>query len=116
MSQVSSVAEHATTVDWDIVAAAAATFFGTLVITIWGWFQGKKKVNSHLSEGSPQITGFAIQDNQTLRESTIINREIRDHLLLHHHALIQSCRIMEEKIRVMEELLEELKRHRRLLE
>jgi hypothetical protein len=116
MSQVSTVAEHATTIDWNIVAAAVATFCGTMIVTIWGWFQGKKKVSNHISEGNYQVTGFAIQDNQTLREATIINREIRDQLLLQNHALTQSCRIMEEKTRVMEELLEELKRYRHLLE
>lgn len=113
-----ALVEHTVAVDWNVVAAAIAVFCGTLITTVWGWLTGKKKIRDHLRMDSLDIpiTGAVIQDNQSLRESTLINKEVRDQLLIHHHDLQSSCKATDDNTRVLEEVLDELSRIRRLLE
>lgn len=117
MSTPSEIVNHVATVDWNLVAAAVATFLGTLVVTIWGWFQGKKKLASRLeAASSPEVTGMVLLDNQTLREATLVNREVRDQLLLHSQALNASSKATQENTACMDDVLEELKNIRRSID
>lgn len=85
MSQSLPVAAE---IDWKLVASAAAVFIGTVVTTICGFFQGRKKSrdNSPAPE-TVQIAGAVLQDNQALRENTMAVRELRDQVFLLGHIL-----------------------------
>lgn len=113
MSTSSAIVNHATSVDWNLAAAAAATFFGTLVVTVWGWFQGKKKIAARLEGHQPghemTVAGAVLLDNQTLREATAVNRELRDRLLVHIEALHSICRATTDNTNTMDEVLQELR-------
>lgn len=113
MSTPSAIVSHAATVDWNLVAAAAATFFGTLTVTIWGWFQGKKKLAQRLEGHQPgqdlTVTGAVLLDNQTLREATMVNRELRDRLLVHSEALHSNCKATIDNTQAMDEIIQELR-------
>ena len=114
MSHLLEPVKQAATLDWNLVAAAAATFIGTLIATIWGWVQGKKKLHQKLEGiGEASVTGVAVMDNQTLRELTLVNREVRDQLLLHCHALNANSKAMEDNTSSADDILDELKRLRR---
>jgi hypothetical protein len=119
MSQVSVLAETSHTVDWSVVAGAVAVFCGTVVTTIWGWIQGKKKIDQHFKtnpgspEGTGQVTGAILMDNLTIRESTLVNREVRDQLILQHHCLSDLRQAMIDNTRAMDDLLQELRHHRK---
>jgi hypothetical protein len=79
----------ATEIDWKLVASAAAVFIGTVVTTVWGWFQGKKKSKESAPEtASPfQLAGAVLQDNASLRDNTMAVRELRDQIFLLTHVL-----------------------------
>lgn len=113
MSTSSAIVSHAATVDWNLVAAAAATFFGTLTVTVWGWFQGKKKLAAQLEGQLPhpdmQITGAVLLDNQTLREATAVSRELRDRLIVHGEALHSNCKATLDNTESLDEILIELR-------
>lgn len=114
MSPHSEVIEKAASLDWNIVAAAAAIFLGTLVTTIAGWFKGKRNISTRERiTDSFEIGGVSLQDNQTLREATIVNREIRDQLLLNHNVLTKLCRAMDDNTAVHDDILNEMKSRRR---
>lgn len=49
MSQVSAAAEHAKAIDWNVVAAATAVFFGTVVTTVLGGLKARSELNKKLS-------------------------------------------------------------------
>lgn len=117
MSTPSALASHASSVDWNLVAAAGATFLGTLVVTVWGWFQGKKKLSARLeSHVDGNVAGAVLLDNQTLREATLINREVRDQLLLHTQALNASCKATVDNTGCLDDILHELKELRRSID
>jgi len=114
-----AIVEQASSVDWKVVAGALAVFVGTVVTTIYGWITKKKETSAdtHIKTGMDiPIAGAVIQDNVTLRESVIVYREVRDQLLIHHHALMSQCRSTEDNTRAMDEIIKELNHIRRLLE
>lgn len=115
MSPVSTAASQAINLDWNILAAAVAVFLGTLITTIFGWFKGKERVQKALpaSGAGGLISGAVLQDNQSLRESTVVARELRDQLLLHHHAMDRNTAALEENADATRDLIEQLKRARR---
>lgn len=115
MSQVSDVAKTAASVDWTVVATGTAVFIGTIITTIWGWVQGKKKVEQTLQSGTP-LPSAVLQDNQSLREATLVQREVRDQLLLVCHALTALCKATEDNTSSSDDILSELKSLRRTLE
>jgi|AraplaMF_Col_mMF_1032025.scaffolds.fasta_scaffold60219_2 hypothetical protein len=112
MSQVSQAAAEASTLDWKVVAAAVAVFCGTLVTTVWGWIQKRKSFESSHIKGAGvvdvPIAAGIIQDNQTLREATMVNREVRDQLLILNHALMQYNRNQEETNELLEKICRRL--------
>lgn len=110
MSEPSAVASHAATVDWNIVAAALATFFGTLCVTIWGFVTGKRKITERLQgrDGNEGVNSAAILDNTTLVQHVLIQREIRDHMLLNTHALTALCSALEDNTRAADNLARKL--------
>ncbi len=121
MSTPSEIVSQAASVDWNLVAAAAATFLGTLVVTMWGWFQGKKKLAARLESGHPigselQVTGAVLLDNQTIRESTLVSREVRDQLLLNSQALHAHCKSLDSNTHSIDDVLQELKDIRRSID
>lgn len=110
MSTPSEVANTAIQVDWKLIAAAAATFLATFIISILGWYQGRKKIAQKLEGiGDGQVTGAVLLDNQTLRESTVVSRELRDRLIVHGEALHSSCKAVVDNTNSLDEILEELK-------
>lgn len=112
MSQVSAAASNAVPIDWGTVALASATFIATLITTVWGWLQGRKKFNEHLKPKEGQDVPLAagvIMDNQSIRESTMVQREVRDQLLILNHSLMQYNRNQEEIAGLIEDLVKELK-------
>lgn len=56
-------------VDWQIVAAGVATFFGTLWLTIKGMKSGKEKVEKGESAVT-SIVGASIIENESIRQLT----------------------------------------------
>lgn len=114
MSQASEIANAATTFDWKLIAAAAATFLATLTISILGWLQGRKKLEKRIeaSVGDGPVTGAVLLDNLTLREATIVNREVRDHLLIHCEALKANTKALSDHTDSMDDFLEEVKKLR----
>ena len=66
MSAASAAVEVAS-VDWNIVAAAAATFIATGIATVWGLVKGKKKVQEGKSEIT-SIVGASIVENVTMNK------------------------------------------------
>lgn len=115
MSHVSEAANAATTLDWKLIAAAAATFLATLVIAICGWIQGSKKVQKKLEEGDLPVTSAVLLDNQTIRESTTVSREVRDRLLVHCEALNANTKILIDIAESVDEAIGELKKLRKSL-
>ena len=113
MSDVSQAAAASSSVDWGTVASASAVFVATAITTIWGWVQGRKKFEEKLKpkEGAdvPVAAGM-IMDNQTVRDSTMVNREVRDQLLLLNHSLQGHTRNLEEVAGLLEDLVDELKK------
>lgn len=119
MSQVSEAAKTAASVDWTVVATGSAVFIGTVITTIWGWVQGKKKVEQTLSTSPAlqgQVPSVIVQDNSTLREQTLVQQAVRDQLLLTNHALTAMCKATEDNTSAMDDVLTELKAIRRSLE
>lgn len=98
MSQAFTVVDQATQVDWNVFAAASATFVATAIATILGLRKGRKDVEKQINpdQNNPhQIVGAVLQDNQSLRESTLINREVRDQLFLVNHSLNRHTEAMK---------------------
>lgn len=114
-SEVSEVANHTLSLDWNVAAAAIATFIGTLAITVWGWFRGKGKMKEGTGVDVP-VSGVALMDNQSLREATAINKEIRDNLILHTAALNLAAMRTNENNEAIYELCREVKRLRNTME
>lgn len=114
---VSSAADAAT-LDWNVVAAAVAVFVGTLVTTVLGWRKGAKNLEKKLSkdDGTPSVTAAILQDSQTVREATLVSKEVRDQLLLHRVATEHLCRSTEESTGVERELVAELRLIREILD
>lgn len=116
MSQASEVANAAALYDWRILAAAAATFVATLVTIVCGWFQGRKKLNEKLGSAEGQVTSAVLIDNQTIREATAVNREVRDRLLVHCEALHANTKLLTDIAETLDEAVEELKKMRKKLQ
>lgn len=112
MSQVSTAAG----LDWNIVAAAVATFVGTLIVTIFGWYKGRERIQRRLSTpeigGNGMLAGAVLQDNQSLRDATVASRELRDQMLLTHEALDRHSECLRDNSRHVSELVEEFRRAR----
>ena len=84
--------------DYKIIATALAVFFGTLITTIWGWYSAKKKVAEALTAESSMptsVTGAVLMDNLTLREQTLVNKEVRDQLIILNHTLARLCKAID---------------------
>jgi hypothetical protein len=115
MSPHSELSNAAVSYDWKIIAAASATFIATLFTVICGWFQGRKKLHQKLDSTEGQVTSAILLDNQTIREATAVNRELRDRLLVQCEALHANTRVMTEIADSLEEAVEELKKIRKKL-
>lgn len=115
---VASTVSQASSIDWNVIAAAIAVFFGTLATTVLGWLRGRREVEKKLSkdDGTPSVTAAILQDNQTVREATLVSKEVRDQLLLHRVATEHLCRSTEESTGVERELVAELRLIREILD
>lgn len=102
--------------DWNIVAAAMATFIATGFIILRGWLEGRKKVVAQVAPPDSQYVGAIIQDNKSVMESTLIMRELRDQLLMTNHATGAQTLATEALASANEELVRELRHLRRMLE
>lgn len=100
----------AVAVDWKLVASAAAVFIGTVVTTVWGWFQGRKKSKESAVEpaNSFQIAGAVLQDNSSLRENTQAVRDLRDQMLFLRDAIERRIRVEDELQDTLEDLIKRL--------
>jgi len=110
MSEPSAAVSHAASVDWNIVAAALATFSGTLCVTVWGFLTGKKKITERLEgrDGNGGVNSAAILDNTMILQQVLIQRETRDGLLLNSHALTALCSAIEDNTNAVEKLTKKL--------
>lgn len=100
-------------IDWKLVASAGAVFIGTIVTTVWGWFQGKKKSQAAPEQSAPiQIAGAVLQDNTSLRDNTQATRELRDQILLLVHVLERHVRVQDDIQESLEDLVKRLDRAR----
>lgn len=111
MSQVSEAANVAVQWDWKLIAAALATFLATFTISILGWFQGRKKMEKRMTDatGDGGVTSAILLDNQTIREATVVNREVRDRLLVHCEALTTNTKSIDQHTTALDDILEELR-------
>lgn len=60
-------------VDWQVLAAAVATFIVTGYVTMKGWLDKKKE-----SQKPVELAGGIIQDNMTMRENTVATDELKE--------------------------------------
>lgn len=99
-------------VDWKLVASAAAVFVGTIVTTVWGWFQGRKKSEKNAVESTPavQIAGAVLQDNTSLRENTQAVRDLRDQVMFLRDTMERRCRAEDELSDQLNDLIKRLDR------
>lgn len=97
-------------VDWKLVASAGAVFIGTIVTTVWGWFQGRKK--SERSAPDPtapfHVAGAVLQDNTSLRDNTHAVKDLRDQILLLTHILERHVKVQDELHDDLEDLIKRL--------
>jgi hypothetical protein len=112
VSQVSTAAG----LDWNVVAAAVAVFLGTLITTVFGWYKGRERIQRRLQPvdqgGTAMISGAVLQDNQSLRESTLVARDLRDQLLLTQQSMDHHANCLQDNTRQLADLVEELRRAR----
>ncbi len=100
----------ATEIDWKLVASAGAVFIGTVVTTIWGWFQGRKK-SQEKSEAAPlPIAAAVLQDNASLRDNTHAVRDLRDQIMFLRDAIERRIRVEDELQDTLEDLVKRLDR------
>lgn len=86
-------------IDWKLVGSAVGVFLATIVTTVWGWMQGRKKSersSPQAPEASFQFAGAVLQDNTSLRENTQATRELRDQMLLMAHILERHIRVQDD--------------------
>lgn len=85
-------------IDWKLVGSAVGVFLATIVTTVWGWMQGRKKSErSTPSAGTDfPFAGAVLQDNTSLRENTQATRELRDQMLLMAHILERHIRVQDD--------------------
>lgn len=97
-------------IDWKLVASAAAVFIGTIVTTVWGWFQGRKKSKASTPEpvSGYQIAGAVLQDNQSLRDNTQAVRDLRDQVFMLIHVLEGKNKVEMELQDTLEDLIKRL--------
>lgn len=103
----------ASSIDWQSTAAFIGTLIATIAVTVLGWLQGRKKIDEKVRPGDGvdiPIAAGIIQDNQTIRESTLVSKEVRDQLLLMNHNLQQFHRDMEEACDLLGKLMREMRR------
>lgn len=96
-------------IDWKLVGSAVGVFIATIVTTVWGWMQGRKKATNSQPEQGVQIAGAVLQDNASLRDNTNAVRELRDQVFLLAH-------IMERHVGVQNDIHGELERLIKLLD
>jgi hypothetical protein len=100
-------------IDWKLVGSAVGVFLATIVTTVWGWVQGRKK-SEKASATHPdnhfQIAGAVLQDNTSLRDNTQATRELRDQILLLVHVLERHVRVQDDIQESLEELVKRLDR------
>lgn len=106
-----SLPEAAVNIDWKLVASAGAVFVGTVVTTVWGWVQGRKK--SEKSAAAPtdsplQIAGAVLQDNASLRENTQAVKDLRDQMMFLRDAVERRIRSEDELQESIDELCKRL--------
>jgi hypothetical protein len=118
MSQTSQVVAEAGTIDWKVVAGGIGVFVATIVTSILGWMQGKKKVENTTAGISPtgQVQSAVLMETVPLRENTAAVSAVRDQLFLNHHAQGNLCKAIEDNTSAMDDVLIELKSIRRALE
>jgi len=96
-------------IDWKLVGSAVGVFIATIVTTVWGWMQGRKKSEKAAAQTPSdfQLAGAVLQDNTSLRDNTQAVRELRDQMLLLAH-------IMERHVRIQDDLMNDLRRYDRV--
>ena len=98
-------------IDWKLVASAGAVFFGTIVTTIWGWVQGRKKSQEKVEATLPApIAAAVLQDNTSLRDNTMAVRELRDQIMLLRDTMERRCRAEDELSDQLHDLIRRLDR------
>jgi len=102
---------EASTVDWTLVASAIGVFVATMVTTVWGWMQGRKKSSKTADESNSEpfhVAGAVLQDNTSLRDNTHAVKELRDQVLLLSHILERHVRIQDNLSNDIDDLMKRL--------
>jgi hypothetical protein len=96
--------------DWKLVAAAAATFLATMLTTVWGWIQGRKKSTKAAEPQGPQyqVAAAVLQDNLSLRENTTATRDLRDQIVLLIHTLDRHVKVQDDMQDSLDDLIKRL--------
>lgn len=111
-AEMSQPLADATGIDWKLVGSAVGVFIATIVTTVWGWIQGRKKSEKASEYVSPtpdfHIAGAVLQDNMSLRENTQAARDLRDQMVLLIHVLERHVRVQDGIEEHLEELVKRL--------
>lgn len=96
------------TVDWKLVGSAVGVLIATIITTVWGWYQGRKKSRVGAAEPAFQIAGAVLQDNTSLRDNTHAVRELRDQIFLLNHTIERQVKVQDDLSDDIEKLLRRL--------
>lgn len=69
-----------------------------------------------LESGDLTVTSAVLLDNQTIREATMVNREVRDRLLVQCEAVQANTKALTAIDANLEDVVEELKKIRKSLD
>jgi cytosine/adenosine deaminase-related metal-dependent hydrolase len=105
-------AAQAVEIDWKLVGSAVGVFLATMVTTVWGWMQGRKKSEKNAAtEGAGiHIAGAVLQDNSSLRDNTQAVRDLRDQVMMLVHVLEGKNKVEMELQDTLEDLIKRLDR------
>ena len=98
-------------IDWKLVGSAVGVFIATIVTTVWGWMQGRKKsaaASAALPAPEFQFAGAVLQDNTSLRENTRATRDLRDQIMLLSHVLERHVKVQDDIEDHLQELVKRL--------
>lgn len=95
-------------IDWKLIGSAVGVFIATMVTTVWGWMQGRKKAKEPASEVPFQVAGAVLQDNTSLRENTQAVKDLRDQILFLRDAVEKRTKSEDELNDTIEDLIKRL--------
>lgn len=118
-----SVPSAVVQVDWPTVIGGLAVFSTTCFTTYLGWSEARRRLDKKLPNVPPPgdwngvpVPAMIVQDNQSVRESSLVMGQLRDQLVLNNHALDRSADVTERQISLHERVLDEMRLIRQILD